>query len=182
MVTYTLEKMLTDYRHIYDHFGMNEYNILCQFGVWAKKRSPIVSDYAWYIFNMLLEKNAEITDNERDREYRNAMLYGAMVYFRREVENADRASINKIQRPFNTSTLNYQLMDLGQAGHFLIEIVSGQCCPFCDTLDGRKYEIEDYLKNEYLASPKCTRESGCNCCFSLLPKRDKNGHLSFLKG
>ena len=62
-----------------------------------------------------------------------------------------------------------------------IEIISGNCCEYCDSMNGNRIDLDEAIKKRYLASEKCTREWGCNCCYAYTAERDENGDLIIIE-
>jgi hypothetical protein len=56
-------------------------------------------------------------------------------------------------------------------------IISGHCCPYCNSLNDNKFPIEEIFEDMKVQTDKCTRNKGCNCCVAFEPLRDKVGRL-----
>lgn len=58
-----------------------------------------------------------------------------------------------------------------------IKIIATKCCSECDSLHDLRMPIDEALKSNLLPYAKCTRPTGCVCCYVARAKRDNDGNL-----
>lgn len=158
----------------FNDFGIKEDNLIGYYHNWKKENSESIEDYLWFIFNHLLNENAKQSDNLLDLYKRNERIYREMTLFRRKVEGKKANEILQLQ--FD-NYLKIEKETFPEGFICQVEIISGHCCEYCDSLNGKRFDIDNTIENRYLASVNYTREKGCNCCYSVLPKRDERGSL-----
>lgn len=131
-------------------------------------------DFLWSLFQFLIIETSNNSKDEHEMYSRHEQIYYKMTSFRRKYENSKSNDI--LQLGFD-SYLN-SLEPIGNI-RMKVQIISGHCCDYCNSLNGKRIDLEDAKKNRYLASEKCTREYGCNCCYGYSPELDENGNLIF---
>ncbi|WP_157687452.1 hypothetical protein [Pedobacter psychrophilus] len=129
-----------------------------------------VNDFVWSLFQQLLIISASKAKSEYELYRSQWEIYASMLNFRRNFEKSKANEILQLHLNAYIQMSNFEnRLDLK------CEVLSGFCCDYCDSLNGVKFEINDVIKNQYLASTKCTNEKGCNCCYGLVPERDSQG-------
>lgn len=137
-----------------------------------QKKYPNTADLIWSLFQELLLKAGQQAKTEYELYEGQWKIYAAMLDFRRKTEKSKANEILQlhlkayVQMSSSQSTLNLKC-----------KIISGACCEYCNSLDGKNFEIQEVLDKQFLGSENCTNEKGCNCCYSLVPERDSNGKL-----
>jgi hypothetical protein len=169
----SLDDMITANKKWFLSFGLTEQNIRNYYPAWMEenKSSGTVNDYALYIFNLLLVQNEQHTSDKRQFHNYKASILQRMLEFIRKYEGRKG---NEILRQLELERMNeYELTRY----EIEVEISSGQCCPWCNALNGKRYSIEDYRREQPLGSTNCANENGCNCTTIPVPLTDINGDL-----
>jgi hypothetical protein len=171
---YTIDWMLKNYMSFFQEFGMDETNIRHNFPIWSKNRPPLVKDYLWYIFQLLLIESAKQSMGEQALLLNQRKIYATMLDFRRRIEHKPANEI--LQLMLKADVRRNQLES---SVKYKVVIISGNCCPYCNSLNEKQFEFEEVLANQYLGSIHCTRERGCICAYGYEALRDKNSRLIF---
>jgi hypothetical protein len=172
-MTYDIDWLISSYMPFFKKFGMNEPNLRAEYEIWkGKTKNDRVKDYLWYIFQEMLMAVAKQFKTEKDFYTYNRDIYFKMWEFRIRVE---KKKDNRLLQSIHECDVRLYMIDISY--QFKVEMITGHCCSYCDSLDGKQVTPEDYLQNKYLASDQCTRESGCNCTVTSVSIRDANGRL-----
>lgn len=129
-------------------------------------------DFLWSLFQFLIIETSETSNNMQEIYRIHERIYYEMASFRRKHE---KIRANEILR----LGFDSYLQGCEPSRFFIekVEIISGGCCEYCDSLNGKRMDLEVARKNRYLASEQCTREYGCNCCYGYSAERDSDGNL-----
>lgn len=169
----TLDWLIQTYLPFLQKFGMNEENIRGYFETWKKGKEPAyVTDYMWTIFNQLLVEVAKQVKDKVSIYRLHADIYLQMSMFQRKYEN--KKGNHTLKQHF-LNRLKHTEMESNLLMH--VGIVSGHCCPFCDSLNNLSMSFKEALETQPLASSKCTREYGCNCTYTFKVLRDNNDRV-----
>ena len=127
-----LDWLIKKYMPFFQQFGMEEKNIRSHYLKWSENRPALVKDYLWFIFQQLLFESAKQSHSESDLYKNQVIIYSEMLDFRRRIEKAKANEILQLRFEAEirqvTSDTNLLLE---------IEIISGYCCPYCDSLNNQ---------------------------------------------
>jgi len=150
----------------------NEY-IESHYNEWAVEGRKSPNDYLWYLFNRELNNVEGLTIEQLYNK--NSAIYYTMGHFVMKYENGDR---NHYTRLAFEADLNRYVEESKDSDYQLeVVMVHGNNCEHIRALDGQTRTPQEMLAWQPLASRECTNPTGCNCCYSLVPKRDTNGRL-----
>jgi len=155
-------------------FGLDEAKIREHYEVWkVGKISISINNYFWYILQNIIAAIPVQVSSEEQMYQLNYDTYFIMWEFLAYVESKNANHVKKLMHQNEL-----KLWRLKQT-NFKVEVViiSKGCCDYCESLNGKLISFEEALDKEYLASDKCSREKGCNCCYSVLNSIDENGEL-----
>ena len=171
-MAYSMDWLIENYLSFFAQFGLGEEDIRSHFEQWKQKSgSNSVKDYAWYLFQVLLGETARQVTNEADLYKNQFEIYSRMWEFRITHE---KTKDNSLVRLMEEARIKAALVQLPY--EFTVQVLTN-CCPHCDQLKGKEFTPEDVLKNHYVGSEECTRESGCACRYLTVPKKDADGQL-----
>lgn len=181
MKKYTLENFesfITKYSILTTLFSNDE--LVEFYKEWRFSNSPLFHDYIWSLFNRALFKNAENfskTGNEDLFYQNNYTIYLSMGHFRRE-EGGSLKSVNQyIRLGFESNIDSYKNQLNNSRFDMNVILISNGSCEYAKNLNGKLYEVDEFLNECEIATDKCTAESNCKCAISLSPKRDENNRL-----
>jgi len=144
---------------------------------WIKKRENLESskrDFIWSCFNFLL---LDYSKNSNDE----IAMYNSQkdIYWDMRLMLIDEGRDSKhIIKVINFIFLKIsEINDNNAKFESELVIIGTKCCEECNKIDGIKTTIRKELANQLLPYNKCTRESGCICCYADLFKRGENGRL-----
>ena len=167
----SLEWINNNYHNLFNKFNLDEKAIFKYYNSWkATHEIAANNDFLWSVFQQLLDATAKQAINEEALYRYNYEIYKEMWHFLVYVEHKNA---NHVKNLMHENEL--KLWDLTQTIEYKIAIISGHCCKFCDSLNRQIMSFEEAIFKQYLASNKCTRERGCNCCYSMVSQRDENG-------
>lgn len=154
-------------------FGLYESIIRKYYEDWKTAQpSATENDYLWHIFQTLISSIAEKANSQEQFYELSHATYSKMWEFLIHIEKRNG---NHVKLLMHENEI--RLWKLTTPFKSEVIIISGHCCKFCDDLNQIKISFEEALTNKYLASDNCTREWGCNCCYSLVSVKDENGDL-----
>ena len=132
------------------------------------------SDFIWRCFNEVAMQVPGLYPPDDRRLYETLKsLYLEMGRFLLDT-NRDR---KHIQRKFFEAELKLIEIDSKNFGFEQeVEIIGTNCCEYCSGLDGLKMSVEETIQKNLLPG-KCTRSSGCICCYAVVAKFDERGRL-----
>lgn len=104
--------------------------------------------------------------------HKHSSIYFYMATFRRVYENSKANDIFQLKLDSELRSFNNIVGFKMQA-----EIISNKCCDYCESMNGKRFDIQDALKNKYYDAEQCTWAFGCRSCYVGVPARDKNGSL-----
>lgn len=163
--------LLKNYSELFNGIGITNNSIIeYQKDYQSKTSNDNVLNFLWSLFNRSLIVSAQNAKTEYDLHFQNWKLYAAMLQFRRKYEKSKANEILKLQ--LKSGLL---MSDAQSDVKLIVEVMSGHCCEFCNSLDNKVFPIADVLKNQYLGSDSCTNPKGCNCCYAALCAKDDNG-------
>ena len=141
--------------------------------IWFKKYGDTEktrSDFIWSVFNLVLENIGETFTSEEDLYRRQKDAYLEMWYFLIE-EKKDFSHIKK--------QLLFCDLKIQEQSDWESEVVfiANKCCPECGKNDTLSMLLREAIIKQPLPNPKCTRETGCTCCYGFRGLRDRNGRL-----
>lgn len=169
---WTLDTIITKYSSFFIQFGLNELHIRKSYENWNKGESQNIKDFLWFLFQSLLYNVENNSSSEVDKYSKQRIIYLQMVDFKRRFEKKKANEI--LQLFFETDIkLNFTRSNISLKAM----IVSGCCCPYCDSLNQKTFTCEEVLNKKYLGSINCTNERGCNCCYAFVSQRDEKGRL-----
>ncbi|SHI74441.1 hypothetical protein [Algibacter luteus] len=175
----TLQKFLDKYK-CFEELGFNEFHINVYYLEWQGNKGNIIfNDFLWSLFNKAIDLNGDYfssTGDEYGFYFNNYLIYSNMARFRSE-EGANKKVINKFIKLAQDASYQRDVCNLNENLEYQVVIISGGCCGYCDSLNNTKYDLDYYNRKPRLDVTKCTRETGCNCCTSIIVKRDKNGRI-----
>ena len=58
-----------------------------------------------------------------------------------------------------------------------IELITKDCCPTCNALDGKIITLEEAMATKPLPNISCTGEMGCYCLYAAAAARDDNDRI-----
>jgi hypothetical protein len=174
IMSYTIDWLINTYMGFFKEYGMAEDNIREEFEAWKNKtQRDDVKDFLWYVFQQMVLIIPQQTFPHTEQQHRLLKnVYFKMWELRRIFEGKKANHIMKLKL-FHEIKANY----FQASTPLKVEVISGGCCPFCDSLDGKLYSFEEVLKEQPLASSRCTQKSGCTCTYAFVPQRDANGRL-----
>ena len=170
----TIDSVLKKYALFFSKYGLTESKIRNGYKVWSGSGTTRVNDYVWHLFQSLLLETAKQSHTAAELYLNQRDIYFEMLYFRRKYEK-DKA--NEILQLFLNAGLNKTLVETSL--DLKVEIISGHCCEYCNSLNQKMYEPSDVIKNQYLGSNKCSNPKGCNCTYGFVPTRDSNDRLIY---
>jgi hypothetical protein len=173
-MTQTIDWLVQAYMPFFRIYGMTEENVRDTFEEWKQQsKNDSVKDYLWYVFQQMLQiiPTQVSPDTEAYHDLIKA-VYKQMWEFLVRVENK---AGNHIKKQMHYHEL--ELWKIQSRYKQVVEIISGQCCPYCDSLNGKTFSFDEILKLQPLASKQCTRKWGCNCCYVVIGVRDVEGRL-----
>jgi len=136
-----------------------------------KKPNSSKEDFLWALLQFLLIKTSKTAKDEYEMYKNHSYIYFNMARFRMDYEN------EKDHRLFQLG-INNQIKSYGGTGYEMqVRVISGHCCEYCDSLNGKRFDLDYAIKNKPFDLEKCTREFGCNCGTAGVPKKDKDGRL-----
>ena len=170
---YTLDWFLKEYSELFDELDVSE-ELVRNKHIEFQNNQPSNSnnkDFFWSFFQYLILETSKYSGDLGKMYSKQRSIYFAMTYFRREHE---KSNANEILRLFFKADLK-----MGRPSRLEMQVVihSGHCCDYCDSLGGKKFDLDVVLEKEFLASDNCTNKKGCNCCYSKVPKKDKDGNF-----
>lgn len=169
----TINWIITNYLDYLKQFQLDEISIRHHFDEWKKEKKAKANKYLWYIFEKVREAISKQATSEIQRCRLNAELFKKMWEYKIKIENKNANDILKLQ--FENQL---HVLKLEQTVYRLeIEVISGHCCLFCNSLNGKKLSLEEALSKQPLASDQCTRQWGCNCCYAENFARDSNNRF-----
>jgi Pyruvate/2-oxoacid:ferredoxin oxidoreductase delta subunit len=169
-----IDWIIKNHSSFFAKFNLNEAKIREHYEVWKiGKISTAVNDYYWYLLQNIITVIAEQVSSEEETYQLNYETYLKMWEF---LVGIERKNGNHVKRTMHQNELRLWKL---QSPNYKKEVViiSGACCSYCNELNGKRIDFEEALEKQYLASESCTREAGCNCCYSVLNSRDDNGRL-----
>lgn len=170
----TLDWIIDNYMEYFKQFQLTEQNIRTYFEEWKSGKDVVLpKDFLWHIFQLIVQAIAKQATSEEQLCLKNMEVYWKMWEFLVKVEN--RNGDHVLRSKFKNELRLWQLEE--KTFKQQVEIISGHCCPFCNSLDGKIMSIEEALESQPLASKQCTRKWGCNCCYSVTGVRDSEGRL-----
>lgn len=162
-----------EYRSFLKLFNVTESNLRSAYSDWQKKQpAGSMGDFLWYILNDLLGVIGKQHHSLQQFHRLNIEVYKKMWHLLVYHENRNG---NGPKHSMHENELN--LWKLEAEWKSEVEIISGSCCSFCNDLKGKKLTFDEALNTQPLASKKCTREWGCNCCYTVTAVRGSNGRL-----
>lgn len=172
-----IDWIITNQMNFLEKFGLYESVIRQYYEDW-KKLQPEASanDYLWHVFQTLLDSVVEKFNTEEQLYELNFEIYSKMREFLVKVE---KRNANHILKMMNENQL--RLWKIRANFKSEVEIISGHCCEFCDSLNNKRISFEEAIEKRYLASKNCTNKYGCNCCYSQVSVKDENGNLILFK-
>jgi hypothetical protein len=172
-MTYDLDWLFTNYLDFFKVYGMEESDVRNHFQKWKESRkAPTVNDYLWYIFNHLQMETAKQASNEVQLYSSLRLIDMNMAMF---LKLHEKRNANHIMRSMFRNDI---LLNEAQSNIKLqVKIVSGACCPHCDSFNEKIMTIEEALENLPIASDICTKHLGCNCGLAYVPVRDTFGRI-----
>jgi hypothetical protein len=146
--------------------------VLRAYHVQYKELQPAASDldFLWNVFQVLGGEIANQAHTEEQLYQLNVELNMKMWEFLIVVE---RRNGNHVKKVMHENQL--RLWQLTARFKTEVKIIAGHCCPFCDDLDSKIISFEKALATQPLASEQCTRERGCNCCYTQVAVRNADG-------
>lgn len=155
-------------------FGLEESKIREHFEVWkVGKISTSINEYFWYLLQNIIPAIAEQVSSEEQIYQLNYETYFKMWEFLVYIERKNGNNVKKLMH--HNEIKLWQLKQTNFRKE--VVIISNTCCDYCESLNGKHISFEEALDKQYLASDQCTRENGCNCCYSVLTCEDENGEL-----
>jgi hypothetical protein len=171
----TLEWIIEKYLSYFQTFHLTE-DALRTYYSQFKSLLPTASDgdFLWHVFQLIVKEIAKQSHSEEQLYRLNEGVYLKMWEYLVTVENKNG---NHVMRLHNENQLRLWQLQFQLKFKWHIVIISGHCCPYCDSLDEKELTFEEALEQQPLASKHCTRELGCNCCYVTRASRDANGRL-----
>ncbi len=128
------------------------------------------SDFIWSVFNLVLENIGETFSSEEDLYRRQKEVYFEMWHFLSD-EGKDFSHIRK--------QIHFCDLKIHDQSDWESEVtfIATKCCPECEKNNELTMPIEEAIIKQPLPNPKCTRATGCVCCYGFRGKRDINGRL-----
>ena len=165
--------LLKNYSELFNEVGITNNSIIeYQIDYQSKTGNDSILNFLWSLFNISLVTSAKNAKTEYDLHFKNWKLYAAMLQFRRKHEKSKANEILQLQLKSGLLMSNAQ-----SNTKLVVEVISGHCCEYCNSLDTKVFPIDDVLKNQYLGSDSCTNPNGCNCCYAELCAKDENGKI-----
>jgi hypothetical protein len=128
------------------------------------------SDFVWSVFNLILENIGETFKSEEDLYSRQRGLYLEMWHFLID----EKRDFYHIKKQLLFCDLKIQEHSDWESEVFLI---ANKCCPECGKGDTLSMLLREAIIEQPLPNPKCTRKTGCTCCYGFRGLRDGNGRL-----
>lgn len=167
------DRAIKSYGQTFESYGLSISELNRRFEKNLKQNQNSSSkDFIWSQFQELLLKAGQQAKSEYELYEGQWKIYAAMLDFRRRIEKSKANEILQLHLKAYVQMSNAQ-----SRLNLKCKIISGACCEFCDSLNGKKYEIDEVLGKQFLGSENCTNERGCNCCYALVPERDSNNRL-----
>ncbi|MDO6602004.1 hypothetical protein [Arenibacter palladensis] len=169
----TIEGIITFAGGALNNLGYSNEYIESHYKEWAVEGRESTNDYLWYLYNRELNNVEGLTLEQLYLKQSN--IYYAMGIFVLKYENGNRNHYTRLA--FKSELLRY--IETSRESDYQMEviIIQGKNCEYVRTLVGQTRTPEEMLDWQPLASKDCTNPNGCNCAYSLVPKRDMNGRL-----
>ncbi|APU09832.1 hypothetical protein A5M85_05920 [Cellulophaga lytica] len=171
----TIDEIIHEYGSLLNNLGLENKVIKSDCLNWRDNDKGSNNDYLWYLFNKLLSDNKKL--NPLQILEKNKNIYYKMGLFVMKYEQGNRNTYTRMS--FDAELNSYVLKDKDSLIEFVTAVVNKNCCEYCDSFNGLELSPSDMLNTQPLASDKCTNLYGCNCVYSLKPKRDKDNHLIY---
>jgi hypothetical protein len=170
-----IEWLIRNYMDDLKKFGANEKNIREYYLEWKETHpNGSIGDYLWMVFNSIINEIPIQVHDEVERYRMNHEVYKSMYFYLVKHENRSGKHVWKLATE-NYIKQQYYSCSFEQD----IEIISGHCCPHCDSLNGKLIPLEDAVKHpDILELDKCTRPN-CNCSYAAIGRRNEDGRLIF---
>ena len=170
---YNIDWLISDYGKFLEKFGLDESSVRQHYPEWQSRAGGgSAKDYLWYLFQVILGETAKQVKDPVDLEKNNLELYSAMWFFRTHVEGQ---KADALQQLINDTKV--RLWQLELPFYFKVKMVSGNCCPYCNSLNGQLFEASDILNHEAFLVGDCTNDKGCNCTIAPVAERDDAGKI-----
>lgn len=162
---FDIEWVIRNYLPFFSEFGMTEQSLRDSYITWSSKRPKLAKDYVWFLFQNLLFETAKQSETQQELFKHHNTIYSEMLLFRRKIE---RKKANEILQLFLSNLIKKTIAET----NFIlkVQIISGHCCPYCDSLNGQITSVEETLKKMQLGSKNCSNLKGCNCTYAFVPK------------
>jgi len=130
-------------------------------------------NFLWALYQHLIIETSKLDLTIYELNHAHSMIYFHMATFRRTYEDVLANDI--FQLALDCSVNSYEPVD---GFKMAVSIITAtDCCDYCNSMNGKRIDIEDMLLNKPYQAIICTNNRGCRTTFAYVPSRDKNGRL-----
>lgn len=166
----TIEWLLKNYANFFYKFGINEIEILKRYETFQIKKSGVIEDFLWGLFNYIIIENSKNANSLIELYKNNHCIYLEMVSFRRKYEKKKE---NRLWKFVIENALKRDIENLSSHRlQYAVEIITCDDCESCHSIKGKIISVEEALNNKTIPYDTCSRDKGCCCDMILIAKRE----------